>query len=383
MSTPPPLIAHVVHRLDFGGLENGVVNLINGLPPDRYRHAVIALTEVGAIARRIRRADVQTIALHRPPGPLLLQTPRLARLFRRLRPAIVHTRNVGTLEAQLAAAIAGVRVRVHGEHGWEVHDLGTGSEPLLRVRRRRRRLVGLQVALSRPTAAYLRDRVGVPEDRIVPIYNGVDAARFAPRPGTARPAPPGAPDWPQDAIAFGTVGRQQDVKHPLLLVEAFVRLRASRPDLRPRLRLALVGDGPLAAAVREALRAADALDVAWLPGARDDVAALYPMLDVFVLPSLAEGLCNTLLEAMACGLPCVATDVGGNGEIVEDGVTGTLVASDDVAALQAAMARLADDRALAVRMGEAGRRRVLERFSLDAMIDAYDAMYRRALAARG
>ena len=103
-----PLVAHVLYRFDTGGLENGLVNLVNTLPADRFRHAIVALDRVEpSFAARVQRPDVEFIALHKPPGPTVAQFPRLWRLFRRLRPAIVHTRNLGALDCQLPAFAAG------------------------------------------------------------------------------------------------------------------------------------------------------------------------------------------------------------------------------------------------------------------------------------
>ena len=113
-SDPRPLIAHVLHRFDTGGLENGVVNLINRMPVERYRHAVIALTEVTDFRRRVVRDDVQFIAMNKPPGQGIWMFGRMRRVFGELRPAIVHTRNLAALEMMVPAALAGVRARVHG-----------------------------------------------------------------------------------------------------------------------------------------------------------------------------------------------------------------------------------------------------------------------------
>jgi hypothetical protein len=112
-----------MYRFDTGGLENGIVNLINHMPADRYRHAVIALSEVTDFRKRIQRDDVQFISLHKPPGHGIWLYPKLFRLFRRLRPAIVHSRNLAALEVQLPAWLAGVPVRIHGEHGRDIGDL--------------------------------------------------------------------------------------------------------------------------------------------------------------------------------------------------------------------------------------------------------------------
>ena len=123
MKPLPPLIVHVVFRFGIGGLENGIVNLINRMPQSQWRHAVVALTEVSAeFARRIERPDVRCIALGKKDGHLVREYPRLFRLFRELEPAVVHTRNLAALEAVVPAWAAGVPVRIHGEHGWDMQD---------------------------------------------------------------------------------------------------------------------------------------------------------------------------------------------------------------------------------------------------------------------
>ncbi|HHQ42191.1 MAG TPA: sugar transferase, partial [Chromatiales bacterium] len=135
MSDRRPLVAHVIYRLQTGGLENGLVNLINRLPRERFRHAVVCLTEATAFAARIEREDVRVHELRKREGndPALLW--RLWRLFREMRPAIVHSRNLAALEAQLPAALAGVPCRIHGEHGWDVHDPDGRSRRYRLVRR--------------------------------------------------------------------------------------------------------------------------------------------------------------------------------------------------------------------------------------------------------
>ena len=132
---PRPLIAHVVFRFDVGGLENGVVNLINHLPRDAYRHAVISLTDITDFRRRVSRTDVEFIALEKPPGHAYRFYPRLYRLFREMRPAIVHTRNLAALETVVPAWVAGVPVRIHGEHGRDMLDLHGANRKYQWVRR--------------------------------------------------------------------------------------------------------------------------------------------------------------------------------------------------------------------------------------------------------
>ncbi len=378
MTGEPPLVAHILHRFDTGGLENGVVNLINHLPAQAFRHVVIALTEVTDFRHRLQRPDVECIALHKPPGQGAKIYPQVWRLLRRLRPAIVHSRNLAALEMQPAAWAAGVPVRIHGEHGRDVEDLDGSSVRHQRIRRLYSPFVHRYVALSQDLAGYLSGRVGIAPGRIAQIYNGVDAERFRPR-----MANDSAPDgWPflAEHVVVGTVGRMQTVKHQTLLARAFVHALTMAPDLRSRLRLALVGDGPLRAACAEVLNGAGAADLAWLPGERRDVPALMRHLGVFVLPSLGEGISNTILEAMASGVPVVATAVGGSPELVTEAVTGHVVPSDDVETLAAALVALGRDPTRAALLGQAGRADVERRFSLHAMVGAYQRLYESALA---
>lgn len=382
MASLTPLVAHLVHRFDTGGLENGVVNLINHMPPQAYRHAVIALTEVvESFSQRVTRPDVEFIALHKPPGQGFLLYPRLAGELRRLRPAVFHTRNLGPLEMQPVAAWTRVPARVHGEHGWDVGDLGGHSRRHQRLRRLYAPFVHRYVALSGELADYLTDRVGIDTSRVVRLCNGVDAERFHPaRGGPSRIE--GCPFEPGRHWLVGTVGRMQAVKNPALLAQAFVRLLALAPQLSERVRLVMVGEGPLRAQVRAVLEEAGLGALAWLPGERADVPEVMRGLACFALPSDAEGISNTILEAMACALPVVATDVGGNRELVTPGRSGAIVPAQDVEAMARALLALADDPAQARRMGGAGRAEVDRRFSLQSMVAGYQALYDELLARR-
>lgn len=379
-----PGVVHVVYRFDTGGLENGLVNLINHLPAQTYRHVVLALTEVTEFRHRLRRDDVQFIALHKPPGHGVWLYPRLYRLFRQLRPAIVHTRNLAALEAVVPAWAAGVPVRIHGEHGRDVEDLDGSSRRHQWLRRVYRPFVNHYVALSRDLSGYLQDHVGVAPDRITQVYNGVDTQCFQPVDSVAvPPSIPGCPFSAERHWLVGAVGRMQTVKNQPLLARAFVRAVALRPALRDRLRLVLVGDGPLRSETAAVLQQAGVADLAWLPGERADVQAIMKGLHCFALPSLAEGISNTVLEAMATGLPVIATQVGGNAELVRDGTSGLLVPSDDAEAMAQALIRIADNPASARAMGQAGRQAAEQRFSLQAMVTAYQAVYDQQLAKHG
>lgn len=369
-----PLVLHVVYRFDTGGLENGVVNLINHMPAGAYRHAVLALTEVTDFRHRIQRSDVQCIALHKPPGHGVWQYPRLYRLFRRLRPAIVHSRNLAALEVQLPAWAAGVSVRIHGEHGRDIGDLDGSNRSLQRVRRFYKPFVHHYMALSRDLAAYLADKVQVPPERITQVYNGVDTERFFPAPNGPQQLA-GCPFDPSRHWLVGTIGRMQTVKDQPMLARAFVQALAQAPELAARLRLVMVGDGPLRAQAQGVLEAAGVAELAWLPGERNDVPDILRGLHAFALPSLAEGISNTILEAMASALPVVATDVGGNADLVAQAQTGYIVPASDPQAMARHLVELARHPELARSMGRAGRQRVQDNFSMLAMVSTYQRVY--------
>jgi len=380
---PRPLVLHVVHRFDVGGLENGVANLINRMPGADFRHAVVALSEVTSFRERIARDDVTFHALHKRGGHGFKVYPQLLRLFRTLRPAIVHTRNLAALEATIPASLAGVPVRIHGEHGWDVVDLVGSSRKYRLLRRLHRPFVHRYVALSQGLESYLVDAVGVPRERVVRICNGVDTARFTPTSDGARAPIAGSPSNHPDHWVVGTVGRLQRVKDQLTLARAFVRALAIAPGAAARMRLAIVGDGPLRAEVEGILAQARVGHLAWLPGERSDVPAILRGLDCFVLPSRAEGISNTILEAMACGLPVIATGVGGNPELVDDGVTGALVPPEDPEALAREIVACFRDPRLAAARGRAGRVRTEQLFSLDGMVRRYGDLYRELRAVAG
>lgn len=369
-----PLVLHVMYRFDTGGLENGIVNLINHMPYQAYRHSVLALTEVTDFSRRIQRTDVEFISLRKPPGHGFWQYPKLFKLFRRLRPAIVHSRNLAALEVQAPAWAAGVPVRIHGEHGRDVGDLDGSNVSYQRIRRFYKPFVHHYLALSRDLDDYLVDKVKVRHDKITQAYNGVDTEHFYP----ACDGPQliaGCPFEPARHWLIGTVGRMQTVKDQVTLANAFVRTLALAPELETRIRLVMVGEGPLRTQALAVLEAAGVAHLAWLPGERIDVADIMRGLHAFALPSLAEGISNTILEAMASGLPVIATAVGGNPDLVVHGRTGYMVPPANPQAMAHQLVALASNPEEARSMGEAGRQRVQANFSVQTMVSTYQSVY--------
>lgn len=375
MADKRPLIAHIIYKLDYGGLENGVVNLINRMPESEWRHCIICMTDFTEFRQRIRRTDVELYALNKPAGKAWGTYFQLWRLLRQLRPDVVHTRNLATLEAQVPAFFAGIKGRVHGEHGWDMANLSGGNRRHLWLRRLIRPFVQQYIALSRDLQGYLERSVGVAADRLTQIYNGVDDSRFSPGGKPVNDLP-----WPEgDVFVFGTVGRLQAVKDQLTLVRAFAQLQLNHAAEATRARLVIVGDGPQLSPLQQEIQQAGLGDKVWLAGSRDDIPELMRSMNVFVLPSLSEGISNTILEAMACGLPVIATQVGGNPELIIAGETGSLVPAADYQQLTQEMAKYLLDPEIAGRRGKEARADIERRFGLNRMMEQYVGVYRRVL----
>ncbi|MCB1843134.1 MAG: TIGR03088 family PEP-CTERM/XrtA system glycosyltransferase [Halioglobus sp.] len=371
----PPLVAHVIYALSTGGLENGLVNIINRFPAGRYRHVIICITNADEFSRRISAADVQVIELHKPSGHSLGFYVRLWRLFRELKPQIIHSRNLAALETQVCSiGLRGVR-RVHGEHGREVGDLDGRNRKYLLLRRAMRIFIHRYIAVSKDIERWLVTLVGVRESRVTQIYNGVDHERFRSR--DVRPTALLPQSWQglDDILVVGTVGRLTPVKDQQLLLRAAHALCAAEPELARRLRVVIVGDGPLRAELEKLVVELGLESTVWLAGDREDVPDLLQLMQVFVLPSLGEGISNTVLEAMASGLPVVATAVGGNVELVEDGVNGALVPVGDVAALAASLRELLCHEADRRRRARNAQRFVQSRFDWSKTVAQYLQVY--------
>ncbi|HET9251408.1 MAG TPA: TIGR03088 family PEP-CTERM/XrtA system glycosyltransferase [Candidatus Eisenbacteria bacterium] len=370
----PPLILHVIHHLRMGGMENGLVNLINRMPPTRYRHAIACVEDSSEFERRIERPGVAVHSLHRSRIGVWGLQRELFSLCRKIRPAILHSRNQSGLDALLPARMAGVRRRIHGEHGWDVGDIhGTKWKPAL-LRRVHAPLVDRYVTVSKDLERYLIERIGIAPRRITQIYNGVDTERFAPVPRPDRDRLPEA-FRAEGLVLVGLVGRLQPVKDFASMIRALGVLRERAPRAEAAVRVAVFGDGPLLGDLRGLVASLALESRVWFAGSVPDVPDALRSMDLFALTSRNEGISNTILEAMAVGLPVLATAVGGNVELVQDGVTGTLVPAGDPESLAGAVAAYASDPALRRAHGEAGRARAVERFSLAAMVRRYLDLY--------
>lgn len=369
-----PRVVHVIDRLGVGGMESVALAVI-AATRDRYDHVVIGLRERGELAARAEALGVAVESIDKQPGKDPAVYLRLYHRLRALAPDIVHSYNIGALDAAVPARLAGCRHVVHAEHGRDAADPNGSNHKYRWLRRVIAPAISRFVPVSADLARWLERDVRIPRSKIELIRNGIDTERFAP--GEAAVLP-GLPLINAATRVIGTVGRLDPVKGFDHLLDAMAVL-AARRDIPP-VHLVVVGGGPehehLAGRIRELGLQAQVT----LAGQRDDADALLKHFDVYVCSSIAEGIALTVLEAMASGLPVVATAVGGNPELVADGETGLLVPARQPQALAEALARVLSAPERAQAMGQAARRRAQAEFSVASMVAGYCSLYDALLA---
>jgi sugar transferase (PEP-CTERM/EpsH1 system associated) len=363
---PPRTIVQVVLNLGHGGMETVAVNLARGLDPARYRAVVVALDAGGEHEPTLRQSGIEYHVL----GGRRFRRPdfhwNLAKLLRQLAADVVHTHQLGQLVHALPATwLARVPRRVHTEHSYQYLEARADHRRLLRWMSARSDAF---IVVGRTLQSFYRDQVGVSPRLLRVIPNGVDPSRY--QPASDVPAARSALGLPPEGLLIGTAGRFFPEKDYGTLLRGAAPLCRTRPDVR----VIMAGDGP-ERAVLEALATTLGISrqVLFL-GWRTDLAALLPALDVFVMSSCSEGLPLVALEALACGVPVVATPVGDLPDIVDERV-GLLFPVGGVPVLTQALASLAGAADRRRALGRAGRERVAARYSQRAMVHAYAQAY--------
>lgn len=362
-------VTHILRSLDPGGAEKMVLDLAalqagsGGIEPD-----ILCMQGPGPLAEKAREAGIPCRVAGM--GGLRYLSPALR--VRRLlaggtRPDLVHTHNlVAQIHGAPAARSLGIPV-VHTKHGRSVTSFRRA--PFLR-----RIVYGMAsrvAVVSRETGESFRLRTGLGPERVEVIYNGIRSGDFgrADRAEARRGL-----GLPEGATVFGSVSRLDPVKNHPLMLEAFARVRGEDAAF-----FLVAGDGPERGRIEGIVRRLGIEDSVVMAGYREDVDACLAAMDLFLQPSSEEGLSLTILEAAASGTPVVASRVGGNPEIIEDGVSGVLVEPGDVDALEAAMKEFLARPGRFEEMAAAAERIVAERFSLAAMERGYRELYRSVL----
>ncbi len=359
-------VAHLMQVLHFGGKENGIVNLVNNTDNSIFENYIITFLKGGSLQKMVDPARCTIVATGRKWGNDSTLPFKVAQQLYRHEIHALHTHAWSTLiEGFAGAKIARTPVLIHGEHGTMKDDSRKHKIVQRFIWDRFDRIL----SVSRVLSDQLAQRIGYPGEKIHTLVNGVDLEKFS--------AHDGCGDFkklvylPEDTPVFGSVGRLVQVKNYPLLLRAAKKVFTQMPNAR----LLLVGAGPLypetKAMIRELGISENTIFIRWRKNIPDYIRAM----DVFILPSFSEGMSNTILEAMACSRTVIATDVGGNPELVSHDKTGLLVPSDNDEKMAAAILDLLQNTDKRRAFAAAGRRKVEENFTFTQMIRRYEKLY--------
>ncbi|MFH1198793.1 MAG: glycosyltransferase [Candidatus Omnitrophota bacterium] len=358
-------IMHLLLSLDIGGAETRVALLANSLDKEKFDFSVGCLEKTGKIAELINKR-VKVFVMHKKPGIAFWLPFKLYKLFRQEKIDILHTHGfVAIFYGLPAAVLAGVRVVIQGEQGDIFEQVN--EKRLLIARKLFSFFVKRILANSSSLKETVKRLTRIKGGKFKVIYNGVDTEKF-------KVLPANRLDLIQaqdNEVIVGTVGRLASCKNYEMLVRAFALVRQKRNNIK----LVFIGDGLLRGSLQALVSDLGINDCVQFLGARADIPKLLNILDIFVLPSFAEGCSNAVLEAMASGLPVIASDTTSNRELVQNSVTGILFSLDDINNLAGSIINLAQNKEKREEMGKAGRRRAEEYFSLGRMIQEYTQFY--------
>jgi len=363
----PINILHLITELNIGGAEKVVAQIAAHLSKDRYNTLVSCLYDPGLVADEIVKNGIQVVDLGTRSKWDVRAAYQLFRLLRRENIQILHSHLFhANLLGRIAGKMAGVPIIISTRHSVAIG--GKGREL---INRWTTGWSDVTIAVSEQVRDAEMRWTGLGPGRLVTIYNGIDTERFRSLDPKEADAFRHEFQIDQDAPLIGIIARFHREKGHSILIDASPGIL----DRFPKAKILLVGEGDTRAAIEEEVHTLGLSDSIMFAGIRQDIPRVLSALDLFVLPSLWEGMPIVILEAMAAGLPVVATRVGGIPEVVEDGVTGLLVPPRDPEALAEAIIALLQDRKRAEAMGRAGRKRVEKHFSAERMVHQTEALY--------
>lgn len=371
----PCVLFQVITSLVPGGAERVVVNLLQHHDRSKYQPVCVCLGDpVGSHYEDIvRKLEVPLHFLGKGDKADWGVYKKLERLFAAYRPTVVHTHLLGLNYAYLAMMKYRTPVRVHTLHSLAQKEIGNRVARIVRTLAFRYRIGGvIPVAIADEVARTIEQVYGYQHPPVVP--NGIPTDEYAPNP-TRRALFRAEQGVAPEAVVIVHVGRFVELKNHALLLRAFMQLKS-----QPPLYLWLVGDGELRPSMEQLAQELGVAERVRFWGVRSDVADILNAADIFTLPSKYEGNPMSVMEAMATGLPVVASAVGGIPELVEESVSGFLTPSEDHKSLVAALQRLVESEELRRQMGLQARYRAQKRFDIRATVRRYEELYESILS---
>jgi sugar transferase (PEP-CTERM/EpsH1 system associated) len=366
----PVTVGHTLYAFKEGGMERGLLNIINYGNSERFRHVILCLTEAGAFADLLRSPSCEVVELRKKPGNDFQIPKRIATEVRRRHIDVLHARGWAALvETAVASCLSRVRGAIYGFHGKTLEDIHGISLKRRLLQKFFIRFYHRVVTLNSCMRIDFASESGLPEQKIRIIANGVDTELFRPR--DDQHSLRAAFAVPLDRFVIGNVARLDAVKNHQVIFQALHQLRMQMP--RPF--FLLVGDGPHRATLESEIAALGLADDVRLYGYSNAIPELLNCMDVYVQSSFYEGFSNTVLEAMSCGLPILATDTGGTKDLFRENEEGYFFHPEDPEALGALILRLYTDNVLRSDLGRKARLQAVSEFSVQTMVWNYESLY--------
>lgn len=356
-------------------MENGIVNIINGLNTEKYFHLICSLTKERQFEERIRVPNYTIVDLNKKEGNDITIPFKLRKAFREHNIRIVHLRGWPTLiEGILGSKLANAKKIIYGFHGKSYDELSSYKRRRHYAEKIGIMLVDKVITLAEPMKEELCARFGVNSDMVQIIHNGVNIEHFSHREDikeTKREL-----GIEEDDFVIGSVGRLDPVKNYITLIQAFELFT----DKFIKSKLIIVGDGSERSLLKKAVSGTRVSNNIIFAGYQSSVRRFLQIMDIYVQTSLYEGFSNTIVEAMAAGLPVIATDVGGNRVLIDDGINGFLIRPKQPDILFSKLSALKNDISLLRDMSQRCRQSTREKYSLERMIKEYDRCYNNLFA---
>lgn len=361
-------IVHLVYSFGVGGLERVLANLINFSDSEKVEHIIVTQIDDNSFSTQLDK-PVRFYCLDKRDGLDLASHTRIFKLLKEIGPDVFHTYNFGTMEYHFAAYLAGVKTRVHADHGKQ-SSYQKMSNPLKYelFRRAVALFVDSYVVVSEDLYLWATRRLKLSPPKLKLVFNGIDQKEFAYTEAATRRRT-------NFALTFICVGRLVDVKNHAFLIRSFAKAIERCPSLAQST-LNIVGDGPEFSRLQDLIAQLGVEGSVNLLGARADIPELLRSADVFVLSSKYEAQPMTILEAMACSLPVIATAVGGISTVVADDVNGILVESGNEQEMSDALITAANSPEKMAELGAEGVKTVAKTFSVEAMCASYNHIYK-------